>query len=108
MPLPTTRIARERLLLRRARQRAALIARLKEVGETTPRPTLAPRLSIPPVFCNYNAAAVGRLLVLGHRRGYVSFDELNDVLPESEISTEEIEGIISAIYDLGIKLTEVE
>lgn len=43
--------------------------------------------------------------MLGKHRGYVSYDELNNILPETEISAEDIEAIVDAISELGIELT---
>ena len=108
MSLATIKIARDRLLLRRARQRAAAMAREKEWRGTTPRSAVTSHLAVPAAFRQYNDAAVRRLLVLGQRRGYLTYGEVNTVLPKSEIWSEEIEHIVSAIYDLGIELTEGE
>jgi hypothetical protein len=44
--------------------------------------------------------------MVGNRRGYVTFDEVNDILPISEISSEEIEAVLEAIFGLDFKLTE--
>jgi hypothetical protein len=44
--------------------------------------------------------------MVGNRRGYVTFDAVNDILPTSEISSEEIEAVLEAIFGLGFKLAE--
>jgi RNA polymerase primary sigma factor len=49
-----------------------------------------------------------RLLLLGKERGYITYDELNDVLPKEKFSTEKIDLAISGIIDMGIQLIEAE
>ena len=39
--------------------------------------------------------------MVGNRRGYVTFDEVNDILPTSKISSEEIEAVLEAIFGLA-------
>jgi RNA polymerase primary sigma factor len=73
----------------------------------TPDVAVVPaRVLVPAALSKYNGPAVGRLLMVGNRSGYVTLDEANDVLPISEISSEEIEAVLEAIFGLGIKLTE--
>ncbi|MDR0753500.1 MAG: RNA polymerase sigma factor RpoD [Holosporaceae bacterium] len=49
-----------------------------------------------------------RLLIIGKERGYITYDDLNDVLPKEKFSAEEIEVAISGISDMGIQLIEAE
>ena len=49
-----------------------------------------------------------RLLLLGKGRGYITYDELNDVLPKEKFSTEEIDVAISGISEIGVQLIEAE
>ncbi len=42
------------------------------------------------------------LIVLGKERGYLTYAEINDHLPEDMLDAEQIEGIISMINDMGI------
>jgi RNA polymerase primary sigma factor len=106
MPLDTTKLALERLLARRARQRAASLGRAKESSERAPRPPTTPHVSLPAALRKYSDGAVRRLLATGKLRGYVTFEEANNILPESEVSSEEIEVLIEAIYELGFELRE--
>jgi RNA polymerase primary sigma factor len=43
---------------------------------------------------------------LGKKRGYVTYDELNEILPSSEVTSEQIEDIMSMFSDMGINLIE--
>jgi hypothetical protein len=38
--------------------------------------------------------AVNHLLVTGMRRGYVTYEELNNILPVSDVSADEIEALL--------------
>jgi RNA polymerase primary sigma factor len=72
---------------------------------------MALSISIPKVvvaagLLKYDDCAVRQLPAAGRRRGYMTFDELNDMLPASEISAEEIEAVFEAICGLGIEVTE--
>ena len=42
------------------------------------------------------------LIVLGKERGYLTYAEINDHLPDDMLDAEQIEGIISMIDDMGI------
>jgi hypothetical protein len=100
------RIAFERFLHRRARQRSAAVARGKITSITTARPADAPKIAVPAALLKFDDVAVRRLLAAGRRRGYVTFDELNGVLPDSDISSEEIEAAFEALSGLGIEVRE--
>jgi RNA polymerase primary sigma factor len=49
---------------------------------------------------------VRSLISLGRERGYLLYDELNDVLPAEVHSTEEIDGLLSTLERYGIDLYE--
>jgi len=44
------------------------------------------------------------LIVLGKERGYLTYAEINDHLPDDMLDAEQIEGIISMIGDMGISV----
>jgi len=44
------------------------------------------------------------LILLGKERGYLTYAEINDHLPDDMLDTEQIEGIISMINDMGIQV----
>ncbi|MGI6246205.1 MAG: RNA polymerase sigma factor RpoD [Pseudochelatococcus sp.] len=53
-------------------------------------------------------AAVRRMVKLAKKRGYVTYDELNDVLPSEEFNSEQIEDILSQLSEMGINVIESE
>ncbi|WP_370220862.1 RNA polymerase sigma factor RpoD, partial [Qipengyuania sp.] len=53
-----------------------------------------------------NEASVKKLLAKAKKRGYVTYDELNDALPSGEMSSDQIEDIQSALSDMGVQIVE--
>ena len=53
-----------------------------------------------------NDASIKKLIAKGKRRGYVTYDELNDALPQSEMSSDQIEDIQAAISEMGVQIVE--
>ncbi len=53
-------------------------------------------------------AAVKRMIKLAKQRGYVTYDELNEVLPSEEVSSEQIEDTMAMLTEMGINVVENE
>ncbi|MEM7619687.1 MAG: RNA polymerase sigma factor RpoD [Pseudomonadota bacterium] len=51
---------------------------------------------------------VKRLIKAAKQRGYVTYDELNEVLPSAEVSSEQIEDVMSMFSDMGINVVDSE
>jgi RNA polymerase primary sigma factor len=51
-------------------------------------------------------AAVKKMIKEAKKRGYVTVDELNSVLPSEEVTSEQIEDIMSMLSDMGINVVE--
>ncbi|NPD67064.1 RNA polymerase sigma factor RpoD [Lichenicola cladoniae] len=54
------------------------------------------------------SAAVKRLIARGRERGYITFDELNAVLPPDQMSSEQIEDVMAVLSEMGIQVVENE
>ncbi|WP_319499287.1 RNA polymerase sigma factor RpoD [uncultured Cohaesibacter sp.] len=52
--------------------------------------------------------AVKQMIKTAKKRGYVTYDELNEVLPSEEVSSEQIEDTMSMLSDMGINVIEAE
>src|SRR5882757_8152485 len=52
--------------------------------------------------------SVKKLLKTAKARGYVTYDELNSVLPSEEVSSEQIEDTMAMLSDMGINVVETE
>jgi RNA polymerase primary sigma factor len=54
------------------------------------------------------SAAVKRLIARGKERGFITFDELNAVLPSEQNSSEQIEDVMANLSEMGIQVVEGE
>ncbi len=54
------------------------------------------------------SASVKRLIARGKERGYITFDELNAVLPPDQNSSEQIEDVMSMLSEMGMQVVEGE
>lgn len=54
------------------------------------------------------SAIVKKLIRAGKDKGYLSYDELNNILPEDVTSSEEIDEVMSALQNADIKVVESE
>ena len=53
-------------------------------------------------------AAVKKMVAQGKERGYVTYDELNAILPPDQVSSEQIEDTMSMLSEMGINVVESE
>jgi RNA polymerase primary sigma factor len=53
-------------------------------------------------------AAVKKLIKTAKQRGFVTYDELNEVLPSEEVSSEQIEDTMSMLSDMGINVIDTD
>jgi len=54
------------------------------------------------------AEAVKKMVAAAKERGYVTYDEVNKVLPQDQLSSEQIEDIMAMISEMGINVIENE
>ena len=73
-------------------------ARAGEDIETTPD---SPLLDL-------SDAGVKKLIRNAKKRGYVTHDQINSVLPSEEVNSEQIEGVLALFSEMGITLIETE
>ena len=52
--------------------------------------------------------AVKKLIARGKERGYITFDELNAILPSDQNSSEQIEDVMANFSEMGIQVVESE
>jgi RNA polymerase primary sigma factor len=53
-------------------------------------------------------AAVKKMIKAAKKRGYVTYDQLNDVMPSEEVTSEQIEDVLAMMNDMGINVVEAE
>lgn len=53
-------------------------------------------------------AAVKKMIAEARERGYITYDQLNQVLPPDQVSSEQIEDVMSMLSEMGINIIEDE
>ena len=51
-------------------------------------------------------ASIKAMIAAAKKRGYVTYDELNAVLPQDQVSSEQIEDVMSMLSEMGINVIE--
>jgi len=69
----------------------------KETPETPDSPLL-----------DLSDAAVRKMIKVAKKRGYVTYESLNAVLPSEEVTSEQIEDILAMLNEMGINVVEQE
>ncbi|MBN9431166.1 MAG: RNA polymerase sigma factor RpoD [Bosea sp.] len=73
----------------------------EEAQEATSEPQDGPLLDL-------SDAAVKRMIKVAKKRGFVTYDELNSVLPSEQVGSEQIEDILSMLSEMGINVIEAD
>src|SRR6202167_5939911 len=53
-------------------------------------------------------AAVKKMIKQAKKRGYVTYEQLNAVMPSEEVTSEKIEDILAMMNEMGINVVETE
>src|SRR6201994_2019037 len=69
-------------------------------GPETPDPPL-PLLDL-------SDAAVKKMIKQAKKRGYVTYEQLNSVMPSEEVTSEQIEDVLAMMSEMGINVVETE
>ena len=69
---------------------------------TTGRPTIRTAR----VVLDMSQAAVKKMIADARERGYITYDQLNPVLPPDQVSSEQIEDVMSMLSEMGINIIE--
>jgi RNA polymerase primary sigma factor len=59
-----------------------------------------------PPLIDLNEASIKKLIARAKRRGVITVDELNEALPQDQMTTDQIEDIMSAISEMGVNIVE--
>jgi len=60
----------------------------------------------PDVSLDMSQAAVKKMIADAKDRGYITYDQLNTVLPPEQVSSEQIEDVMSMLSEMGINIIE--
>ena len=58
------------------------------------------------VSLDMSQAAVKKMIADARERGYITYDQLNPVLPPEQVSSEQIEDVMSMLSEMGINIIE--
>ena len=53
-----------------------------------------------------NEASIKKLIARAKKRGVITYDELNEALPQDQMSSEQIEDVMSALSEMGVNIVE--
>ncbi|MEZ5616677.1 MAG: RNA polymerase sigma factor RpoD [Rhodocyclaceae bacterium] len=81
----------------------AVLTKLR-VGRGKSRTALAPAPLAQPLDLEMRRTRLKTLIALGKERGFLTYAEVNDHLPDDMVDAEQIEAIISTFNDMGIKV----
>ncbi|BBF94329.1 RNA polymerase sigma factor RpoD [Blastochloris tepida] len=79
-------------------------AKPKEEGQAPEKETDTPDGPL----LDLSDAAVRKMIKLAKKRGYVTYDELNEVMPSEEVTSEQIEDTLAMLNEMGINVIEAE
>merc|ERR1711964_737465 len=51
---------------------------------------------------------MGKMIAEAREKGYITYDQLNQVLPPDQVSSEQIEDVMSMLSEMGINIIEDE
>jgi RNA polymerase primary sigma factor len=77
----------------------------KAQTKETEKPQEAAETSDGPLL-DMSDAAVKKLIRTAKKRGYVTYDEINAVLPSDQVTSEQIEDVMSMFSDMGINVID--
>src|SRR6201981_1430098 len=70
--------------------------------------TVTAEQDVETTLLDVQTVAVKRLIARGKERGYITFDELNQILPSDQNSSEQIEDVMANFSEMGIQVVENE
>ena len=78
-----------------------MAAKANMAADTTEAPdtTDAPLLDL-------SDAQIKKVIARAKKRGYITYDQLNEALPQGEMSSDQIEDVTAALSEMGINIVE--
>ncbi len=84
----------------------AKAAQAKEKEPAAEKEEGAPESPLP--LLDLSDAGVKKMIKAAKKRGYVTIDQINEVLPSGEVSSDQIEDIYAMLNEMGINVVETE
>ena len=83
-------------------------AQKEKEKEEAPDKEAADTPDTPLPLLDLSDAAVKKLIRTAKKRGYVTHDQINSVLPSEEVNSEQIEDVLSMFSEMGVNVVETE
>src|ERR1700712_1021318 len=80
----------------------------KEIKEEAPEKETPDAPDAPLPLLDLSDAAVKKLIRAAKKRGYVTVDQINAVMPSEEVNSEQIEDILAMFSEMGVNVVENE
>src|SRR5262249_22163067 len=80
----------------------------EEVKPETPEKDAPDTPDTPLPLLDLSDAAVKKLIRGAKKRGYVTVDQINAVLPSEEVNSEQIEDVLAMFSEMGVNVVETE
>src|SRR5204862_8214749 len=96
-------VPEERRMARKVKE-----AQKEKEKEEAPEEEGAETPDTPLPLLDLSDAAVKKLIRTAKKRGYVTHDEINSVLPSEEVNSEQIEDVLAMFSEMGVKVVETE
>ncbi|MCJ8156177.1 RNA polymerase sigma factor RpoD [Sphingomonas sp. LaA6.9] len=55
-----------------------------------------------------NEASLKKLIARAKKRGYITYDQLNEALPQDQMSSDQLEDVMAALNEMGVNIVENE
>src|SRR6204780_1363280 len=83
-------------------------AALPKDAETPDKDGAEPAEKDAPPLLDLSDAAVKKMIKQAKKRGYVTYEQLNAVMPSEEVTSEQIEDVLAMMSEMGINVVETE
>jgi RNA polymerase primary sigma factor len=90
------------------KQMAAKAKAVQAKGEEAPEKEAEGAPDTPLPLLDLSDAAVKKMIKAAKKRGYVTYEQLNAVMPSEEVNSEQIEDTLAMLSEMGINVVETE
>src|SRR6266699_1266304 len=91
-----------------SKTKTAVLKEKEEVKTETPEKDAPDTPDTPLPLLDLSDAAVKKLIRGAKKRGYVTVDQINAVLPSEEVNSEQIEDVLAMFSEMGVNVVETE
>jgi RNA polymerase primary sigma factor len=86
----------------------AIKAKATQAKEDAPEKDAEGAPDSPLPLLDLNDAAVKKMIKAAKKRGYITYEQLNAVMPSEEVNSEQIEDTLAMLSEMGINVVETE